>query len=777
MNKLGVPRITASFRRTGGPPAFKINFVRMKMRLFAWGVLVICCITEAVGQGYIAGRVLDAQSRSALPDVHVMINREVGTHTDGKGYFILQTDTGNYNLHFSSIGYASRSISIHISQGDTLLTEVQLIPERSSIDQIVVSASRSDQKMSELTVSMDVLRPAAISRNHIFRAEELLNRSPGIEVLDGQASIRGGSGFSYGAGSRVLALIDGLPVISPDAGNIKWQFLPLENLSQVEVIKGASSVLYGSSALNGIINFRTATAGDQPVTRFYTEAGLYDSPRQKKWKWSDAPRSFYATSFSHLRREKNTSMGLGLHLMNDNGYRRLNGERLARLNLQLRQDSKKITGLYYGINLNAGLTRKTDFILWEDADSGALRQDTATAQELQALFLTVDPYLVYRNGKGSGHEVKMRLQQGRNQFPTNSSNNSDARSIYAEYLAHWLLAEKLTLSAGTSGLFSSVISEFYGDHTSRNISLYTQAEYNLVEKIKMIAGVRIEHYALDNESEPLVPVFRAGINYQAAQFTFLRASFGQGYRYPAIAEKFATTTIGSVSIYPSPELEPEAGWSSELGILQGFKLGMVTGKADLALFYAQNSSLIEYIFGLYPDPVTGISGFGFRAANIENSRVYGFENEWTFSLPAGDFFLTGSTGYTYMYPVEFNAVTGKNTDIFLKYRRKHSFKADLDVSYRIFTVGSTLQAKSPMLNIDDVFVNPFSRESILPGFFDYWTTHNNPYILLDINMGIRLGRRLNLSASIKNITNTEYMGRPGDIRPPRSFSLRLNGVF
>ncbi|MCK7529808.1 MAG: TonB-dependent receptor plug domain-containing protein [Marinilabiliales bacterium] len=48
--------------------------------------------------------------------------------------------------------------------------------------------------------------------------------------------------------------------------SIKWNFLPLENLSQVEIIKGASSVLYGSSALNGVINFRTADASNIPLT-------------------------------------------------------------------------------------------------------------------------------------------------------------------------------------------------------------------------------------------------------------------------------------------------------------------------------------------------------------------------------------------------------------------------------------------------------------------------------------------------------------------------------
>ncbi|MBK6986176.1 MAG: TonB-dependent receptor plug domain-containing protein [Bacteroidetes bacterium] len=79
-------------------------------------------------------------------------------------------------------------------------------------------------------------------------------------VSDGQASIRGGSGYSYGAGTRVLMLVDEMRMISADAADIKWNYLPLENLEQVEVIKGAASALFGSSAMNGVINMRTAYA-------------------------------------------------------------------------------------------------------------------------------------------------------------------------------------------------------------------------------------------------------------------------------------------------------------------------------------------------------------------------------------------------------------------------------------------------------------------------------------------------------------------------------------
>jgi len=61
-----------------------------------------------------------------------------------------------------------------------------------------------------------------------------------------------------------------------------------------------------------------------------------------------------------------------------------------------------------------------------------------------------------------------------------------------------------------------------------------------------VAGVRIENYSLDGVNDRIVPIFRAGLNWKAATYTYLRASFGQGYRFPAIAEKFASTTLGSM---------------------------------------------------------------------------------------------------------------------------------------------------------------------------------------------------------------------------------------
>jgi len=130
-----------------------------------------------------------------------------------------------------------------------------------------------------------------------------------------------------------------------------------------------------------------------------------------------------------------------------------------------------------------------------------------------------------------------------------------------------------------------------------------------------------------------------------------------------------------------------------------------------------------------------------------------------------------------MYPVEFNGVTLKNTDTYLKFRRKHSAELSMSTIYNRWETGLSCYIKSRILEIDDVFVNPLSREDILPGFYDYWTEYNTGYFSMDTFARYMFNATYNLSFLVKNLTNTEYMGRPGDIQPQRYYSLQFGARF
>lgn len=728
-------------------------------------------------QTLVKGRISDRQSGEPLPGVYVIYGKGLGTTSDETGSYSFMPDAGSLSVEFKFVGYRSQTMTLSVTSGEVYELDVVMEPEAQLIDQIVVSADRMEQKRSELTVSMDVIKSEFIYRAHITDAQELITKTPGIEVLDGQASIRGGSGFSYGAGSRVLALVDGLPMMSADAGNIKWQFLPLESLAQVEIIKGASSVLYGSSALNGVINFRTADASNVPETSFFVEGGIYDSPRNRNWKWWNTPRLFSNASFSHLRKAGNTDIGIGANLVSDRGYRKYNDETTGRVSLRLKHFSGRVEGLKYGLNLSGGKSYKTDFVLWEDAAVGALKQDTSSVSRLHGYFFAADPFVsMSRNGRMK-HDIRMRLNWSANRFPVRTANNSASLSTYGEYQFWYKFSEHFNITTGFAGTWSNVVSEFFGDHQELNVAGFAQLEVRPVDRLKVTGGVRLEQNVLDGEPDRLVPVFRSGINLQAAEFTFIRASFGQGYRYPSIAEKYAATTLGSVRIFPNPYVKAESGWSSEVGLMQGFMIGAAKGQGDLSVFFSQNSDMIEYIFGFHQDPGTGTSGLGFKATNVEQSRIVGAEIEISLNATLGELEATVTGGYTYIYPVEYNSYTNESTGIFLKYRRKHTGNLGVATTFRRFEAGFDLYARSKTLNIDSVFLDPATREEILPGFFDYWLGDNKAYFLIDGNMAYNLTGNIKLSVAVKNITNTEYMGRPGDIRPQRNYILRLSGRF
>jgi outer membrane receptor protein involved in Fe transport len=554
------------------------------MRYFILAIVLIPLFFSgrAEGQGFIYGKVSENNSNEPLYGVYVIYGRNLGTSTEEDGSYRIKADTGRLSITFQFIGYTPVTKYIHLKSGETVELDIRLETATQAIDQVVVSANRTEQKIAELTVSLDIIKSNFLSENHITDAQELINKNSGIEVLDGQVSIRGGSGFSYGVGSRVMALIDGLPVMSADAGNIKWNFLPLENLSQIEIIKGASSVLYGSAALNGILNFRTADATSVPQSQFFAETGIFGKPKDRNWLWWDSPRIFNSVSFSHLRKAGKTDIGLGINLMNDNGYRKYNNEKLARVSLRLKHHNSKIEGLQYGVNLNAGITERTDFILWEDADSGALKQDTSSVSQLQGTFIALDPFISYNKPGRFKHDLRMRIQSSNNKFPVRTQNNSDALSVYTEYQLWYKILDYLSITAGGSENWSRVISNFFGNHNSMNLAGFAQLELNPLSRLKVVAGLRAEQYSLDDFHDKIVPVLRAGVNFRAADYTFLRASFGQGYRYPSIAEKFAATTLGSVKIFPNSFVEPETGWSSEAGIKQGIKVAGMTGQVDLS---------------------------------------------------------------------------------------------------------------------------------------------------------------------------------------------------
>ena len=189
---------------------------------------------------------------------------DYGTVTDYDGKFELELPAGEYEVIVSYLGYNSAIRQIEVRAGAEQFFNVSLAEEATMLQTATVSSSKFEKPLGEVTVSLEILRPDLIESTGKLSIDEALQKVPGVTVIDGQANIRGGSGYSQGAGSRVLLLMDDIPILQADAGFPQWDDVPIEIIEQVEVVKGASSALYGSSALNGIVNVRTAYAKSEP---------------------------------------------------------------------------------------------------------------------------------------------------------------------------------------------------------------------------------------------------------------------------------------------------------------------------------------------------------------------------------------------------------------------------------------------------------------------------------------------------------------------------------
>jgi iron complex outermembrane receptor protein len=429
------------------------------------------------------------------------------------------------------------------------------------------------------------------------------------------------------------------------------------------------------------------------------------------------------------------------------------------------------------------LVDQSDFLLWLDADSGAYRQNPEAMTPLTGHRYNIDPYLEYFTQNGNRHSLKTRLYSvGNSTLDVNK--NSFTKLWYAEYRYQKKFRNRTNWTSGVSFSRNTVLANLFESHMGSNTAIFSQLDAHVINRLKISTGIRWELNTLNDELFYSAPVVRTGFNYQAGKATFIRTSFGQGYRFPSVAEKFADAEVGGLRIFPNPDLEPERGWAAELGMKQGFAMGSLQGYADLALFWTEYENMIEYTFGAYPDDPDGIptlDDVGFKALNIGTARISGVEFSMSGIGQIGPlpFQLTG--GYTFMNPVDPTVIQeeGREADDahILKYRRRHLIKADLELDIWKLFAGVNFQYNSRMINVDQVFIDPFVGGLLQPGFPDYWLEHATGYTLTDLRLGWNITSGFRVNAILKNTFNVEFLGRPGDIGPPRSITLQARLTF
>jgi iron complex outermembrane receptor protein len=725
-------------------------------------------------QAEVTGIVSDADDGATLAGVSVLVDSIAVTATNSDGIFNVKVEPGRHRLTFRYVGYRPEEIEVDLAPGQILKQDIFMDMAIVQLNTAVISASKYEQRLSDVTVSMAILKPDFIEKQNTYQLDDALRLIPGVDVMDGQASIRGGSGYSYGAGSRVMLLVDDLPMLTGDVNEVKWNYIPVETIGQVEVIKGASSALYGSSALNGAINVRTATPGASPETMVNLSGGFYSRPaRDELSYWWDGVPFFGGLKMSHLRKEGPFDITMGINIFGDEGYRTDNYQRYGRLSAGMRFSPPALKGLSAGLHSSIQFQKSSDFLLWTDADSGAFVQNPVSVSPTDGLRVNVDPYVSYFDKRQGEHHLRTRYFHVHNNFPGNHDKDNGSDYLYGEYQYQKLFRGEIHWTIGGAASYTLGNSELYGDHTGSTMALFTQLDKRFFERLSVSLGMRWERFTLDNTDNESKPVIRAGLNYNAWKSGFLRASFGQGYRYPSMAEKYTATSLGSLHIFPNPYLTSETGWSAEAGIQQGYRLGNWSGFIDLAAFWTEYEDMMEFTFGLYlPDSNTipTLDHIGFKSLNVGAAKITGIDLSVNGQGKAGNFNITCYAGYTYMNPIDLSADTLE--DPILKYRYRHSAKGDAEVHFKKYSIGLTVTYQSFIERIDEAFEMEILGQEFFPGLEEYRMENDEGAIVMDFRAGWQITPSSGLSLFVKNIFNREYMGRPGDIQPPLNFSVQ-----
>jgi outer membrane receptor protein involved in Fe transport len=189
--------------------------------------------------------------------------------TDAEGRFVFDNvTTSEGTLSASASGFAIRTQSWRASENAPL--KFVLAPTAVT-EEIAVTATRSETRLGDTAASLVELSSAELATTATLTIDDALRQIPGFQLFR-RSSSRSANPTSQGVSlrgvgasgaSRALVLLDGIPLNDPFGGWIYWNRVPREAINRIEVLRGAASNLYGSSALGGVVQIFTRKA--QPV--------------------------------------------------------------------------------------------------------------------------------------------------------------------------------------------------------------------------------------------------------------------------------------------------------------------------------------------------------------------------------------------------------------------------------------------------------------------------------------------------------------------------------
>ena len=534
---------------------------------------------------------------------------------------------GEIQMHkfFKSIVVLAVFFSVIASGGFTLAAP-QGGPQEKAIvmEEVVVTATRDTEEVRNIPANVSVITAKDIEKSGATNVVEVLDKLESIQFRNysGNASqslidLRGFGGDNpFG---KTLIMLDGRRLNRPDMSSINWLQIPLNNIERIEVVRGASSVLYGDAAVGGVINIITKKGEGKPKFDASVIAGSYGLHNERAGvtgavdKWTYALNGENNFAFGYRERSKLSSQGGGLNV----GY-----------------DASELFNISLGLSFN-----KTDYQMPGYLTKVQMEQDRRQYQPATPALFNVaatnddgsDKYANVNLGikyiLGSMGEIDINFLYGNKDIQTDmtswsqfSNTKMDTYGITPKYiLAKEVFGFKNKLVLGLDYYNEPYKKEFYSDRerntrtgwadfTRDSLGYYIRDEFSLLKSLILNAGYRSERATIkgsntdtvtpannftDQEKTYNAEAYEAGLTWLVGKKSKVFGKYSTVYRIPFL-EEVAYFNGGGGGFLKN--LEKEKGISTEVGTefypLNNLKIG-------LTLFRIDMEDEIHYV-GVYP---------------------------------------------------------------------------------------------------------------------------------------------------------------------------------
>jgi vitamin B12 transporter len=463
-------------------------------------------------------------------------------------------------------------------------TEAQETRDTTFLEPVVITATRIPTARPSIVAGVSVLDGDMLRALGVKQVLEALRLMPGLDIA--QTGSFGGSTSLFlrgGESDYVKVLVDGVPVNDP-GGAFDFAHLTTENVERIEMVRGPSSVLYGSDAVSGVVQIFTRRGQGPPKAEVGFSAGTYSSTVIDGGVSGSTEAVDYSFNFSRSTTDGFYSFNNDYNNMVLSGHVRVEPDDRTKAAIAVRYNDAEY---HYPTDGVGQVVDRNSFSL-QDRLVGSLDLSRFFFDRIEGQLL-----LALNQTDGSMDDKSDGPADTLGFFGFKSLQAVERRS--ADLRANFHFDETSVATAGVQieredeRSFNESLSQYGTSTNSQEVSRGSRAYYAQLQAVPVRglafnAGVRLD----DNDTFGTFFTYRGGATYRFSTGTRLRAAIGKAFKEPTFFENFASSAF----VVGNPDLEPERSRSWELGGEQTLFQGRVL--VGVTYFDQQFRDLVQY---------------------------------------------------------------------------------------------------------------------------------------------------------------------------------------